>query len=234
MVKVKDKESAMVPVGFTGSISTLATMMKPSTGGLFQHVLTGSRGRARSVRNDCGAGCWKDGENRLKIKGKSLRTALIQVRPAYGKLGISSTTNWLEIFFVPLESMETTGEIPSDFKNRLCSTYVKTRSADAVFALFENIGESNQDPSNFVYDWTFEKYSSEVTTYYGLTIEACIPTESEWIILNDIKRFHENGGTLDTGMTSEIFEVYNWNLTIDEVIELKERIDNNIEFRKKA
>lgn len=73
------------------------------------------------LRNDCQSGRWKIGSNKI---GDKLRFVPLGFKKFFGDLGITYSTHWVQLFFVPITG--SSEDMPLDL---LCVTYLKTTSA---------------------------------------------------------------------------------------------------------
>ena len=110
------------------------------------------------VRADCKVGIFKVGDD--DFRDKKLEISIVKVACVYGTLG-KSTTNWVQIWFVPAPSCQV---LPAQ---TLCCMYLKGRSIQSFFLFItELMGQG--EPGLGIFEASFTKHSNQQGDYYSV------------------------------------------------------------------
>ena len=141
-----------------------------------------------AVRNDCGIGSWKVGDD--DMRGKTIEISIIKVAQYFGALGKTKNTQWLQIFFVPAPSCD---QLP---QGTVCVTYLKTRSISQFSQLVTELMQSGE-PALGIFIASFEKHSNDLGNYYSVKMDwRKRETEPEKKQLEQIANFLESNPQL--------------------------------------
>jgi hypothetical protein len=114
---------------------------------------------AFNVRNNCKVGQWTIGED--DYRGKDIEISIIGVCQMFGTLGKTTSTPWLQVWFVPAPSCDV---LP---RNTVCVTYLKKRSITQFSQKITELMESGE-PAMGIFTAGFTKHTGELGDYYSV------------------------------------------------------------------